>query len=275
MSLFSVRAYSGACRELAALAYRHRQLTWEMARREITDRYAGQVLGSLWAIAHPLVLIGVYVFIFAFVFQPDIGKDMPLDYTVYLLAGLLPWMACAEVMNKGVVSLTGNANLVKQVVFPLEVLPLKGVLSTLFTQVVSLVLLSGYILVRYQTLPWTFALVPLVLVLEASFLLGLSCLLASVGPYFRDLKDFVQVFSVVGVYVIPVMYTPAMMPALFRPLLHFNPFSYLIWCFQDACYYGSIEHPEAWAGLVVLALGSFALGYRAFRKLKPMLGNVL
>jgi lipopolysaccharide transport system permease protein len=277
MSLWSVRAYGRACRDFAGLAYRHRQLTWEMARREITDRYVGQVLGVLWAIAHPLLLMGVYVFVFAFVMKVQVGgtPDMPLDYTAYLLAGLIPWMACSEVMSKAATAITGSANLVKQVVFPLEVLPLKGVLSSLFTQAISLLLLAGYVVLRFGMLPWSYLLLPPLLIMQGVFLVGLACFLAPVGAYLRDLKDVVQVFNVVGIYFVPALYLPTMVPAIFRPFLYCNPFSYLTWCYQDACFFGRIAHPWAWGVLALMALGSLGFGYRVFRGLKPMLGNVL
>jgi lipopolysaccharide transport system permease protein len=277
MALLRLGGNGKACGELLRLAFRYRQLTWEMTRREITDRYAGQIIGSLWAFAHPLLLMGVYVFLFAVVMRVEVGgtPDMPFDYPTYLLAGLIPWIACAEVMSKGVVALTASANLVKQVVFPLEVLPIKGVLAALFTQAISLTLLACYLLLRFHMLPWSFLLIPLLLLLQGALLVGISCLLAAIGPYFRDLKDFVQVYSMVGVYLMPVAYLPSMVPALFRPVLYFNPLSYLVWCYQDACFYGRIQHVKAWGVLTLLAFLSLAVGYRVFRSLKPMLGNVL
>ena len=67
--------------------------------------------------------------------------------------------------------------------------------------------------------------------------------------YFRDVKDFVQVFCIAGMYLMPVVYLPKMVPGVFRPLLNLNPFSYMVWCYQDACYFGRFEHPWAWPGV--------------------------
>src|SRR5271165_5565788 len=112
---------------LSRLISRNWALTWTMAKREITDRHVGQMLGMVWAIGHPLILILVYIFIFGFVFKAKagVGHELPFNYAIYLLSGLLPWMAINDCMNKSCGLLTGNANLVKQVVFPLEVLPIK------------------------------------------------------------------------------------------------------------------------------------------------------
>jgi lipopolysaccharide transport system permease protein len=277
MPTYSSAARFVSLRGLALLCTRHRHLTLALARREITDRYAGQMLGLFWAVGHPLLLMAVYIFVFGVVFQMKVGGtfDLPLDYTVYILAGLIPWLAVSECLNKGSTLVTANANLVKQVVFPLEVLPVKGVIAACFPQVLCLALLVVYVFATIGYVPWTYALLPVLLLLQFFFINGLVFFLAALGTFFRDLKDFVQMFCVIGLYIMPVVYLPTMVPEVFRPMLYANPFSYLIWCYQDVCYFGRLEHPWAWGVLVLLSAGAFALGYRLFHKLKPFFGNVL
>src|SRR5208283_2577649 len=155
-SLLNFKNHFQGFREIFLLLTKHRQLTVEMAKREVTDRYMGQAFGTLWAIGHPTIQMAVYVFIFVIVFKIKIGGTpaMPLDYTTYLLSGLIPWMGFQESMSKGSTAITNNANLVKQVVFPIEVLPVKGVISSLFTQFLFLLLIIIYVLLRYHYLPW-------------------------------------------------------------------------------------------------------------------------
>lgn len=266
-----------AFREIVWLLTRHRDLTFEMARRELSDRYIGQAFGLFWAIGHPVFMIGLYIFVFAFVFKQKVGGtfEMPLDYTAYLLSGLVAWMSFQESMLKSCMAITGNASLVKQVVFPLEILPVKGVLASLFPQFISLTLLVVYVLATHGSLPLTYLLLPFLIVMQLLAMIGIAYILAPIGAYFRDIKDFVQLFSMAGVYLMPIFYLPTWVPSLFKPLLYLNPFSYVVWCYQDALYFGRIEHPAAWW---VMSFGSvviFVLGYRLFRKLKPGLGSVL
>ena len=263
--------------EVLSLLTRHRDLTWAMARRELSDRYAGQVFGVFWAVGHPVFMIGLYVFIFAVIFKQKLGGtvDMPLDYTAYLLSGMVAWTSVQESMIKSCTAITSNASLVKQVVFPLEILPVKGVLVSLFPQLVSLGFLIVYVLATHGSLPLTYLLVPLLILLQAMAMIGLAYLLSAIGVYFRDAKDVVQLFAVAGAYLVPVFYLPEWVPAVLRPLLYVNPFSYLIWCYQDALYFGRFAHPWAWAVTIVLSTAIFVLGYRVFRKLKPTLGSVL
>lgn len=264
-------------RELIDLLTRHRLLTWEMAKREITDRYAGQAFGVLWAIGHPLFLMGIYVFVFGFVFKLRIGgtRELPLDYATYLLSGLIPWMAFQEVMNKSSSVIVANANLVKQVVFPLEVLPGKGVIAAFITQVVSTLILVVYVLFKYGALPWTYVLIPVLFFFQLVAMIGVSYILSAVGAYFRNLKDFVQVFNIAGMFLIPMFYLPEMVPELFKPVLYLNPFSHLVWCYQDVFYFGRFKHPWAWGVFVTLSIGVFYLGYLVFKKLKVAFGSVL
>jgi lipopolysaccharide transport system permease protein len=272
-----VKGHLQAFTEVVSLLTRHRDLTWEMAKREISDRYVGQAFGPLWAIVHPLFMMGLYVFIFAFVFKVKIGGtiEMPLDYTTYLLSGLVAWMGCQEAMNKSCIAITSHAALVKQVVFPLEILPVKCVFAALISQSVSLLILILYVVITHGSLPVTYLLIPVLLLFQVMAMIGVSYLLAPIGAYFRDVKDFVQLFSLAGLYLMPVFYLPTWVPPLFEPILYLNPFSYLIWCYQDALYFGRFEHPWAWVVTGVLSVVVFVFGYRAFRKLKPLLGNVL
>lgn len=117
-SLFSFSLNIRAFRSIVKFLIRHRHLVWEMAKREIYDRYAGQFLGIFWAIGHPLVLMSVYVVIFGFVFKVNVANNLGvgMGYTIYLLSGLIPWLAFQESMSKASSVIIGNSNLVKPVV---------------------------------------------------------------------------------------------------------------------------------------------------------------
>ena len=111
--------------------------------------------------------------------------------------------------------------------------------------------------------------------LQLLAMMGLAYMFAAIGAYFRDIKDFVQMFGTAGVYLAPIVYLPEMVPTLFKPVLYLNPFSYVIWCYQDVIYFGRIEHPYAWIVFPMLSVTIFVVGYRLFRKLKIGFGNVL
>ena len=276
-ALLRPTGHFAAFRQLVWVLSRHRQLTLEMTKRELQERYAGQMLGVAWSIGHPLFLMAIYVFVFAYIFRIRMGEAavFQFDYTTYLLAGLIPWLAFQDAMNKGATVVVVNAGLVKQVVFPVEILPVKGVLASMFTEIICLVILAGYVLFKFGTLPWTWILVPALLFFQALAMIGACYVLSAIGTFFRDVKDLVVVLTTAGFYLVPALYPPGMLPKAVEVFFYFNPFSYMVWCFQDAVYYGQIVHASSWIVFPLLSVATFYLGYRIFRKLRPMFGNVL
>jgi lipopolysaccharide transport system permease protein len=257
--------------------YRNRALALALAKREVTDKYTRQVLGSVWAVGHPLIHVCVFIFLFQVVLKQRMGGtvELPLDYVAYLLSGLIPWLAVQESLNKGSTVITSNANLVKQVVFPLEVLPIKSVLACFVTQVVGTLCLIIYVLIDNGRLHPTYALLPALWAFQAVGMAGIVFAISALGVYVRDIKELVQVFSVVGMYLVPIVYRPDQMPAQIEPLLAFNPFSHMVWCYQDACYFGGFEHLRSWFIFPIGAVLTFLLGYSLFRKLQAHFGSVL
>ena len=262
--------------ELYQLINRHRILAYEMAKQDVFDRYLGQYFGVLWAFSHPLITIAIFVFIFTFIFLGTVsGAYSNFGYPVFLISGLIPWIAIQDVMSKSSTLIINHGNLVKQVVFPLEILPVKATLGTLFTQLCLMFFFLVYILAVYHALPTvSLLLIPLFLI-QSCGMLGMSFALSATGVFFRDMKDFIQVFCGLAIYFMPVIYTADRFPPCVRWVFYVNPLSYVFLCYQDAIFYGRITHPEAWAVITVCSAVSLLLGYKMFKLLKPMFGNVL
>jgi lipopolysaccharide transport system permease protein len=164
---------------------------------------------------------------------------------------------------------------VKQFSFEVEVLPVKEVLIATVFWAVGIALIAIYTLVTDQALPWTYLLLPLLLGLHLITMIGCAWLLSAVAVFFRDLKDIVTVFANLGVYVLPVVYLPEWVPAIFKPVVYANPFSYVIWAYQDVLYYGQLAHPTAWVLFLIFAGVSFTSGHRVFQRLRPLFGSAL
>ena len=257
--------------------YRNRQLAWEMAVREIRDRYAGQVFGALWAVGHPIFLMAIYLVIFNFIFRTRVGGtyELPRDLTTYILAGLVPWLTFQDVLSRAPTAISANANLVKQVVFPVDILPLRTVISALPNLLIGVVILLIYGLYSSHSLPWTSILFPILLGIQVAAMTGIAFLFATVGVYFRDLKDIVTVFNAANLFMIPVLFVPGTLPGYIEKAFYLNPFSYMVWCYQDIFYYGRIEHPWAWVVFLVGSLLLLAASAKLYLKTRTMFGNVL
>jgi lipopolysaccharide transport system permease protein len=254
---------------------RRRALVLEMARRELTDMHAGQAAGIVWLAVHPLLLFAVYAFLFTVVFRVRVGDRGPSDYLIYLFAGLTPWLLTQDVMSRAAQVMTSNISIVKKVMFPVEVLVAKTLTSALAVQLVLLCSVLLYIVGARAAMPLTFVLLPVLFLLHLALLWGLALLLASITPYFRDVAELVRVFVTVNIYLMPIMYLPDMVPQALRFTLSMNPFSSLIWCYQDVLYFGSIAHPGAWIMLVFLAMTTLAAGSYVFVRLRHHFASVL
>ena len=255
----------------------HRHLIWELAMREFRDRFVGHLLGWCWVVLQPALFMGIQIFVFACVFRVSLAgfPHLPHTYATYVLAGMIPWYYVQEMLMKGCVAVSGQAGLVKQVVFPVEVLPLKTVVATTLPQIIAIGLYMLYTFVSFHSLPWTYLLLPIALLLQFLLMSGLSCLLSAVGVYVRDIREVIQSLLLAALYLLPVFYLPDMVPGVFRWVLWLNPFSYLVWVYQDVLYFGHIAHPWAWGVLTVESFIFFVLGAQVFRRLKIMFGSYL
>jgi lipopolysaccharide transport system permease protein len=255
--------------------WQHRRLVGSLARRELTDLHAGQLGGPLWVILHPLLLVLVYVFLFTAVLKLRIGGQGPADYLLYLLSGLAPWLLTQDAIVRSGGVLIASGSIVKKVMFPIEVLAAKTLTASLLAQSVLMLAVVVLVAVVRGALPWTFLLLPLLLAVHVALLLGLALLLSVITPYFRDVPELVRVFTAVNIFLIPVMYLPEWVPQGLRPIVDLNPFSHLVWCYQDVLYFGALQHPWSWPITIVLAGLSLLGGSAVFNRLKHYVGGVL
>lgn len=277
LRLVNLKSNMAAAAEAWNTLRTRRGLIFEMTRRDIADRYAGQVLGIGWAIATPLLTMGTYVFAFAFLFRGRLGPhDNGMGYIAYVLCGLVCWMAISECLSRSATAVTGNANLVKQIVFPNEILPLKVALATLPSLFIGLIVtaiasaFSGGL-----TLVGCFVLLPLAVCFYVLLLSGIGFMLAALGVFVRDIKDMVAFFTGIGMFLHPILYPPASTPGWLKPLFMLSPFSHMIWCFRDAMLGFDPAHAWSWLIYPLVSILFFVIGWRLFRMMRPLFGNAL
>jgi lipopolysaccharide transport system permease protein len=253
-----------------------KELISALARREILDRYAGQVLGALWAVANPLLLMGVYVFAFSTLFQSRMNPEgSTLEYTAYILAALVPWVAMTEVVGRAPTAVTSSANLVRQIVFPNELLPLKITFGAMPTLVLGLVVALLVSTITGHVSLAGCAMLPLAFGCYVFMSTGFAYLLAALGVFVRDVKDVTAVLLAMGLFLHPIIYAPDVAPSFLQVAFYFSPISYVLWAFRDAVFYGGITNPWIWVGAIILSLGIFGIGFRVYSVLQPSFGNAL
>lgn len=277
LSIFDLAAHAKAFIEAVMFLRTQRTLIIAMAHRELSSRYAGQVIGILWAIGHPLFQMGVFVIIFGFVFQQKLGGtyEYPRDYTVYILSGLSSWLSLAPIVAASTMVLRSSANLIKQFTFDSRVLPAKEVVIGSVVWIVSIMIVAIYAAIKDGTVPITYLLIPVLAVLQGMLALGLAWAISCLSAFLRDLKDVVTLVNSVMIYALPVVFLLEWLPKYLKPFIYLNPLSYNIWTYQDVFYFGRIEHPWAWVASVLTSSLVFTSGYRLFRRLSPSFGAVL
>ena len=256
--------------------WQNRDLIYRMTIKDINDRYAGSNLGLLWSMIGPLFLVAIYSLTFTFIFQVKIGTGKPVEYALYAICALVPWIVMQEALVKTTSSLLSNTNLVKQVIFPIDILPVNAVFNSFPTIIFgfTLYIIIFAIFLTHQ-LSLMFLFLPVVIFFQVLFSIGIGWLLAALGVYFRDLREIINVSLLVFMFITPVLYLESMLPkALIWPI-KFNPFTHLINMYRDIFFYGQIQHPWSFIIFGLLAILTFYLGYYFFQKVKSFFANVL
>ncbi len=265
---------------LAGSLWRHRDLIRQFSWRMFVARSKGTQLGVLWSLAFPLTQLAVYVVVFTYVFKMRAwdGRELsgPLEFSVILFCGMIGYTAFAESVSRSCGLVVDNPNLVKKVVFPLEVLPVAALLSSLLYAAAGLVLVlfgSAFLL---HGLSWWSLAFPLVLLPLAALSMGLGWLVAALSVFLRDTGNVTGI--VVGqilFYLTPILYAPSQLPEEFRAVAALNPLAPVVEGARRTLLFG---RPPDWPGLGWALLASLVvmqLGYAFFMKSKRGFADVL
>lgn len=258
--------------------WRNRQLIVQMTRREVAGRYKGSVMGLAWSFFNPVFMLTVYTFVFSVVFKARwgvSGDESKTQFAVVLFVGMIVHGLFAEVLNRAPSLILGNANYVKKVVFPLEILPVISMGTALFHSLVSLgVLLIAFVLFNGY-LHWTAVLIPLVVLPLVILTLGLAWILASLGVFLRDVGQTIGIITTVMMFLAPVFYPITALPEDLRPWIMANPLTFIIEQAREVLIWGRLPN---WTGLGIYTLVVTAVawaGYAWFQKTRKGFADVL
>lgn len=255
---------------------RRLDLIMSLTKRELAARYKGSVLGIVWAILTPVVMIAIFTIIFAGIFKAKFGaNDSQWDYALYLFCGLLPWNAFQESLNLSSNAVVNRANLVKRVVFPLETLPVSQTLAAIANQMFGTVaLLLGIVIIRHQLHP-TMLYLPVILVPQLLVTLGGSWLLASLGVFIRDIVQGIGLVLTAWMYLTPIIYPESIVPDAYRPLINLNPFTPLVRSYRRIFLDGLSPDWRGLAYFSAFAIVVFLFGYWWFARTRKNFADVV
>lgn len=245
---------------MLAEVLRYRELVRNLVLTELRLRYRRSVLGFLWTMLNPLLMMLVLTLVFSAVLRFDIR-----NYTVFLFAALLPWTFFSQSVTLSLMSIVNNGSLLHKVYFPRVVLPLAAVLSNLVNFLLALVPLALLMLALGSPLTPALAYLPVAILILTIFTAGLSLVFSVLNVYFRDFTHMTEVILALIFYLSPVIYPPTVIPEKYRFIVTFNPLSHMIDGFRRPIYDGVLPSLESVGASLAAALACFAVGVLVFR----------
>jgi lipopolysaccharide transport system permease protein len=228
----------------------HASLLARVTKSELATKYAGSVLGLGWAFVLPLLVLGLYTVTYTLILRIQVGDLTPFQYTMFIFAGLVPFLSLAESLSQGLNSVVANRSLLTNTVFPIDLIPLKAVLLGQVTMAVGMAALVIGLAVSGQ-IQATIVLLPIVWLLQVVALTGIVWLLSLVNVVLRDLQSLIGLLIMSLMIVSPIAYGYDNVPANLRFILNLNPFAWFVMAYQKILIFGIWPGPLHWVSLIL------------------------
>ncbi len=256
--------------------FRNRRLIRSMARRDIVARYRGSFGDVFWTILNPLLLMGTYFFVFGVVLRTRFGADRSsTSFALYFLAGMLPWLAFSEPAGRSAGVILEHRNFVRKLIFPLDTLPVNQVMAGLVTEVFAAGVFLAALLVIRHSVPVSVLWLPVLLIPQLLFTLGVSWFLSALGAFVRDLGQIMGFVLTLWFFITPICYPETSLPASAMVILRKNPIYVLVRGYRAVLLEGHAPELLPLVKLWVLAMVVFLAGHAWFEKLRKGFADVI
>lgn len=254
------------------MLWRHRELLWVWAGREVRVRYKQSLLGAGWAILQPLALTIMFSLVFTFVVRvPTDGAPYP----IFSYTAMLPWTFLASSISFGVPSLANNMNLVTKIYFPREVLPLAAMAAAGVDFLVASLIFIGMMLWYRVPVHPTVIVLPLLLLIQMVLTLGVVLIGAAALVFYRDVRFLVPLFLQLWLYASPVIYPVSLVPTRWQSLYLLNPMAGLLEAYRAVLLYGRWPDGQSLTSAALIAFFCGAVGYNWFKRLESRFADLI
>ncbi len=256
----------------------HRELLWQFTLRNVELRHKGSHLGLIWSVLNPLLMLGLYVLVFGYIFGGSFGilsNETRADYALGVFFGLTLFQFVGEVMGVAPTLVVSNPNFVKKVVFPLEILPVAQVGAAAFHLMISLVLALISLVLFDRSIHPELLWLPVIIAPLLLLGMGIAWFFSAVGVFFRDIGQVMQFLSLALMYASAVFYSAAKIPPEFWTFLRFNPLLLAIELARNTGLWAQPINLHHLLYLYAVGLLACALGHYAFRRMKPAFADVI
>lgn len=248
-----------------SMMWEYRELLWNLAHREINQRYKQSVLGYAWVILNPLFQLIVLDFVFSTVLKiPSQG----VPFIIFLAVALLPWNLFATSLTSSVNALIANSSLITKIYFPREILVYSTIIAKivdfLFSCIVLVVFFIFFKTIITSTLIW----VPVIFAIQIIFTAGLSLILAGLNLFYRDIQYLLNLVIMLWMYLTPVMYPVEIIPDKYRFIFSLNPMSVIINAYRQTVLGGGQPSYSSLAIAFFMSVTVFAIGFYMFKKME-------
>ena len=244
-----------------------RRILYSTTFSEIQKKYAGSLLGVIWAFLYPLLFLAVYATVYAAVFKVSYNELDTTEYIAVIFCGLIPFLGFSESISTGVGSVTANAGLIKNTMFPIELVPVRTVFTAQLTHISGMGILLVMIIFIGRMSVSALLCIPIWL-LQVMFEIGLVWILSSINVLVRDLQNIVSVVMIMLMMLSPIAYPADSIPETYARFLKGNPLFYFIVANQDILMYGKVPDSQILIPMIILGIGFFIVGYQFFIRMK-------
>ena len=261
-----------------ATLYNKRWLIKYLAQRQWARSYQGSYLGLVWAFLSPLIMVALLTLVFSEVIGirfREVTGDSTLNFGLYLYCGLLPFLAYSQALTQGVNVIRRNSNLVQGVGFPLEIRPMTTIITSLVQSMFGVGALMLVLVVLEHRLHWTVLLLPLVIMPQVLFTLGLCYLMAVAGTYVPDIRETLRAVVRATFFITPIIWPPERVPDDLRFLVDYNPLAFLVGSYRRLILEGELPSAEAAIYFSLFAAALFVVGLTVFTRFKHNFADLL
>ncbi|HXI13615.1 MAG TPA: ABC transporter permease [Thermoanaerobaculia bacterium] len=242
----------------------------ELVKRDFRSRFAGSALGLTWAILQPLSLVTLYWFVFTFMIPSGRGLT-PDEYPLFLISGLLPWIGFSEGITRSATSLTDNSQMVRKLTFRSEILVIVPNVSAILFQLIGIALFMLFLLVKGRLGAQTL-LLPAAVLLQLIIQVGAGWIVAGMNVLLRDVGQVVGFSLSFLFYLSPILYVVSQRWA---SVFAWNPLTPLLGLFRSALIGAALPPTGSLVFLLVVAATCFFAGLSFFRRLQPVLADLI
>ena len=261
-----------------ATLYEKRWLIKYLSQQQWARRYQASYLGLIWALLSPLLMVAMLTLIFSEIIGirfREVTGDSTLNFGLYLYCGLIPFLAYSDALTTGVNIIRRNSNLVQGVVFPLEILPMTTIVSSLIQSLFGVGALMLVLMVLEHRLHWTVVLLPLVIVPQLLFTLGLTYLMAVAGAYVPDIRETLRAVVRATFFITPILWPAGKVPEEWSFLVDYNPLAVLVNAYRDLILEGELPGLESAIWFSLFAAALFAVGLFVFDRVKHKFADLI